>query len=61
MFSVEYTGSALKDLKKLDKYTRKFILAWVEKNLLNCSDPRVHRKPLTSNKKGQWLYRVGDY
>ena len=61
MFKVEYTESALKDLKKLDKYTRKLILAWIEKNLVNCSDPRMHGKGLVSNRSGQWRYRIGDY
>ena len=61
MLKVEYTESALKDLKKLDKYTRKLILAWIEKNLVNCSDPRMHGKGLVSNRSGQWRYRIGDY
>lgn len=34
MYSVEYTQKAFKELKKMDKYTRKLILAWIEKILL---------------------------
>jgi len=60
-YSVEYTLQAVKQLKKLDGYTRKLILSWIEKNLMNCSDPRQHGKGLTSNRSGQWRYRVGDY
>ncbi len=52
---------AVKQLKKLDGYTRKLILSWIEKNLMNCSDPRLHGKGLTSDRSGQWRYRVGDY
>ena len=61
MWRVEYSERAVKELKKLDKYTAKLILAWVEKNLEGCADPRVHGKGLTANRSGQWRYRIGDY
>lgn len=61
MYSVYYTDRALKDLQKLDKYTRKLILSWIEKNLVGCTDPRAFRKGLKSNNSGQWRYRLGDY
>jgi len=60
-YTVEYTKKAVKDLKKLDKYTRALILSWIEKQLVGCEDPRVHGKALTANRSGQWRYRVGDY
>lgn len=60
-YTVEYTQQAVKDLRKLDKQTRTFILSWVEKNLVNCENPRQHGKGLTANRSGQWRYRVGDY
>lgn len=60
-YTVEYTASAIKELKKLDKYTRKLIYAWIDKNLQGCENPRVHGKALTANRAGQWRYRVGDY
>lgn len=60
-FRVVFTESARKELKKLDKYTQKIILLWLQKNLDGCSDPRIHGKALTSNRVGQWRYRVGDY
>ena len=61
MYAVDYTPQTVKELKKLDKHTRTFILAWVEKNLVGCADPRLHGKGLISNRNGQWRYRVGDY
>ena len=61
MYKVKYTAQALKTLKKLDKQTTKFLLAWIEKNLVDCENPRIHGKGLTANKSGQWRYRVGDY
>lgn len=60
-YSVEYTLQAAKQLKKLDVYTRKLILSWIEKNLVDCEDPRIHGKSLTANRSGQWRYRIGDY
>ena len=26
-----------------------------------CTNPRQHGKGLTSNRSGQWRYRIGDY
>lgn len=60
-FHVEFTDAALKELKKLDKYTAALITGWIRKNLEGCSDPRQHGKGLTANRSGQWRYRVGDY
>ena len=60
-FRVVFTESARKELKKLDKYTQKIILLWLQKNLDGCTDPRIHGKALTANRVGQWRYRVGDY
>ncbi len=61
MYHVEFTKNAIKQLKKLDKATAALILGWIRKNLENCDDPRLHGKGLTSNRSGQWQYRVGDY
>lgn len=60
-FKVEYTPKAVKQLTKLDKYTRNLIYAWIDKNLQDCENPRIHGKGLTSNRSGQWRYRIGDY
>ncbi len=60
-FSIQFSNKALKQLKKLDDYTQRIIIAWIEKNLVNCEDPRCHGKGLTANRSGQWRYRVGDY
>ena len=53
-YKVEY-------LPKLDKNTRNLIYAWIDKNLVDCENPRVHGKGLVGDKSGQWRYRVGDY
>lgn len=61
MYTVNFSESALKQLKKLDKQTARVIKNWIVKNLVDCSDPRQHGKALTGNLKGIWRYRVGDY
>ena len=60
-FSVETTSRFDKDFKKLDHYTKCMIKAWIEKNLVDCIDPRQHGKGLTASRSGQWRYRIGDY
>ena len=61
MYKVYITESAKKDLKKIDIYQAKLIIAWLRKNLEGCSDPRLYGKPLGYNRKGEWSYRVGSY
>ena len=60
-YHIEFTEFARKELKKLDVYTQKIILTWLNKNLEGCSDPRIHGKALSADRAGQWRYRVGDY
>jgi len=60
-FRVETTSRFDKEFKKLDKYTQRMLKAWIEKNLVDCEDPRLHGKGLTENRSGQWRYRIGDY
>ena len=60
-YTVEYTSKALKSLKKLDKPVLLMIKSWIEKNLIGTTEPRRHGKGLTSNRSGEWRYRVGDY
>lgn len=60
-YQVRFSKTALKQLKKIDKPTAALITGWIRKNLENCENPRVHGKGLTSNRSGQWRYRIGDY
>ena len=60
-YKVDYTKSAIKKLKALDKPVRRKVLNWIEKNLIGCSNPRQHGKALVGNHSGKWRYRVGDY
>lgn len=60
-YEVVYTQQSVRELRKLDRYTRDLVLSWIEKNLVGCSDPRGCGKGLTANRSGQWRYRIGDY
>lgn len=60
-YKVVLTSKAEKQLRKLDAYTRKIILSWIKKNLVDTENPRRHGKGLTANHSGEWRYRIGDY
>ena len=60
-YRVEISVRFEKEFKKLDKYTQQMIKSWIDKNLQNCENPRMHGKGLTANRSGQWRYRIGAY
>ena len=60
-YKVEYLPQVYKTLEKMDKYTKRIIVEWIEKNLVDCENPRLLGKPLSANRIGQWRYRIGDY
>lgn len=61
MYRVEYTQKALKNLKKIDKKTQAILIAWIEKNLVDCEYPYLYGKGLVGNRSQEWSYRIGDY
>jgi len=60
-YKIVFSEKAKKQLKKLDKHINSLIIGWLEKNIDNSENPRIHGKALTENKSGQWRYRIGDY
>lgn len=61
-WTVEVTGKALKNLRKMDTQSQKRILAFLNDRVAKADDPRQLGKPLTGSKLGDfWRYRVGDY
>ena len=60
-YSVEYTRTAVKQLKKMDKKIVALILTLVEEKLVACENPRSIGKALRGNLNDIWRYRVGDY
>lgn len=61
MWRLEFSKRADKQLSKMDSGVRRIIVSWLLKNIDGCEDPRAHGKGLTSNRSGEWRYRVGDY
>ena len=60
-YKVEFSDIALKKLKKMDRPIAALIIGYIEKNLVNCENPRAFGKALVGNQKDKWRYRVGDY
>lgn len=60
-YEVKLSERFKREFRKLDKYTQKIIRAWINKNLVDCENPRQYGKGLTANRSGQWRYRIGDY
>jgi len=60
-YRVETSVRFDKEFRKLDKYTQKMIRSWINKNLVDCKNPRDKGKGLSANRSGQWRYRIGDY
>lgn len=61
MWRLEFSKRADRQLAKMDAGVRRVIVAWLLKNVDGCDDPRARGKGLTSNRSGEWHYRVGDY
>ena len=51
-YEVELSERFKKEFRKLDKYTQKMIRAWINKNLVETENPRLHGKGLTANRSG---------
>lgn len=60
-WSIEFTLTAEKQLKKLDKKWQSLILDYLEDDIAALDDPRSRGKALVGDKKGLWRYRIGDY
>ncbi len=60
-YKVEVSERFKGEFRKLDRYTQKILRAWIDKNLVDCENPRAFGKGLTANRSGQWRYRIGDY
>lgn len=60
-YEVRFEKNARKSLKKMDPQQSKILLSWINKHLVNSSDPRIFGRSLIGNHKGKWRYRVGDY
>lgn len=60
-YQVAFETGAKNTFKKMDKHQSLLIMGWIQKNLVNCTDPRKQGKGLTANRSGECRYRIGDY
>jgi mRNA interferase RelE/StbE len=61
-WTISYTATALKQLKKLDRPVARRLVAFLEERVAGQTDPRQTGKALTGPVLGSfWRYRVGDY
>ncbi|MDR2108822.1 MAG: type II toxin-antitoxin system RelE/ParE family toxin [Coriobacteriales bacterium] len=58
---LRYSAKADRQLAKLDRNTSRIIVAWLNKNIDGCSDPRSFGKALSANHAGKWRYRMGNW
>ncbi|WP_293694403.1 type II toxin-antitoxin system RelE/ParE family toxin [uncultured Agrococcus sp.] len=61
MWRLLYSLRADKQLSKLDPGVGRVIVAWLNKNIDGCDNPRSQGKSLAAGLSGKWRYRVGDY
>ena len=60
-WTIDYTESAKKQLRKLDKQAAQRILDFMDERIANQKDPRSTGKALTGPMLGAyWRYRLGD-
>lgn len=60
-YKVEYTRTAVKQLKKMDKKIAALILSFIEEKLVGCENPRLYGEALQGNLNDKWRYRIGEY
>jgi mRNA interferase RelE/StbE len=60
-WTIKYSESCLKELKKIDKFWQRKIIDYLEQIAESRDNPRDFGKPLLGNLSGLWRYRIGDY
>ena len=61
-WTIEYTATARRQLRKLDKPTARRIVDFMDERVAGQKDPRASGKALRGPMLGvYWRYRVGDY
>lgn len=61
LYDWAFNKKAEKRFSKLDKVVQKRLLAWLDNNIHNSSDPRLFGKSLEGERKTLWWYRIGKY
>lgn len=60
-WTIKYTDTARKQLKKIDRQIARRILDFMDERVAVADDPRQTGKALTGPLGNFWRYRVGDY
>ena len=60
-YTVKYDKKVIMQIQKMDKSVALLIKRWIEKNIVNTDNPRLHGKSLVGNFSNYWRYRIGDY
>lgn len=60
-WKIEYTETARKQLRKLDKQIARQIVDFMDERIAPLDDPRSTGKALVGPLGGLWRFRVGDY
>ena len=60
-WTVEYTDTALKQLRKIDREVARRILDFIDGRVASSDDPRAIGQALRGRLRTYWRYRVGDY
>jgi mRNA interferase RelE/StbE len=60
-WTIEYTETARRELKKLDKAAARRILDFLDNRVVKQADPRLLGQALSGPVGRLWRYSVGDY
>ena len=60
-WTIEYSPTARKRLRKLDGNTQRRILRYMDERVALLDNPRRRGRALSGPFAGLWRYRVGDY
>lgn len=60
-YHVRLSKDVQKQLKKMDKFQAKLIINWLYTHIDGSENPYLLGKGLTTNRVGQWRYRIGKY
>ncbi len=60
-WTIEYTETALAQLRKLDKPAARRIVGYMNGHVAGLADPRSAGRALSGPLGGLWRYRIGNY
>lgn len=61
VWSVEFTDTAKRELKRIDRSWQQKIADYLEDQIAILPDPTIRGKALVGDKRGLWRYKIGDY